>query len=69
MECFRQKEIQCKMHIAARIIPRGEANYRIDVKGTAEQVLYNLRNRMGLTLVFPVHTKKPFADQVPVMSR
>jgi pimeloyl-ACP methyl ester carboxylesterase len=36
-----------KMHIAARIILRGEADYRIDVKGTAEQVLYNLRKRNG----------------------
>jgi len=36
-----------KMHIAARIILRGEADYRIDVKGTAEQVLYNVRKRNG----------------------
>ena len=36
-----------KMHIAARMILRGEADYRIDVKGTAEQVLYNLRKRNG----------------------
>ncbi len=36
-----------KMHIAARIILRGDADYRIDVKGTAEQVLYNLRKRNG----------------------
>lgn len=36
-----------KMSIAARIILRGKADYRIDVKGTAEQVLYNLRKRKG----------------------
>jgi pimeloyl-ACP methyl ester carboxylesterase len=36
-----------KMHIAARIILRGDADYRIDVKGIAEQVLYNLRKRNG----------------------
>jgi pimeloyl-ACP methyl ester carboxylesterase len=36
-----------KMHIAARVVLRGEAEYRIDVKGTAEQVLYNLRKRRG----------------------
>jgi pimeloyl-ACP methyl ester carboxylesterase len=36
-----------KMHIAARIILRGDADYRIDVKGVAEQVLYNLRKRNG----------------------
>ena len=36
-----------KMHIAARIILRGKADYRIDVKGTAAQVLYDLRKRHG----------------------
>jgi pimeloyl-ACP methyl ester carboxylesterase len=36
-----------KLHIAARMILRGDADYRIDVKGTAEQVLYNLRKRNG----------------------
>lgn len=36
-----------KMHFAARIILRGNADYRIDVQGTAEQVLYNLRRRNG----------------------
>ena len=36
-----------KMHVAARIILRGDADYKIDVKGTAEQVLYNLRSRKG----------------------
>ncbi len=36
-----------KLHVAARIILRGDANYNIDTIGTAEQVLYNLRNRNG----------------------
>jgi pimeloyl-ACP methyl ester carboxylesterase len=36
-----------KMHLAARTILRGDADYGIDVKGVAEQVLYNLRRRKG----------------------
>jgi len=36
-----------KMMLAAKIILRGDAQYDIDVKGTAEQVLYNLRERKG----------------------
>ncbi len=36
-----------KLHVAARMILRGDANYDIDVKETAQQVLYNLRNRNG----------------------
>jgi pimeloyl-ACP methyl ester carboxylesterase len=44
---FSTERNTIKMHIAARIILRGEADYRIDVKGTAEQVLYNLRKRNG----------------------
>jgi len=36
-----------KLHLAARLILRGKAQYDIDVKGIAEQVLYNLRNRKG----------------------
>ena len=36
-----------KLHVAARIILRGNAIYDIDIKGTAEQVLYNLRKRNG----------------------
>jgi pimeloyl-ACP methyl ester carboxylesterase len=36
-----------KMHIASRIILRGEANYQLDNKELAEQVLYNIRNRKG----------------------
>jgi pimeloyl-ACP methyl ester carboxylesterase len=36
-----------KMNLAARIILRGEADYNLDVKEIAEQVLYNLRKRKG----------------------
>ena len=36
-----------KLHLSSRIILQGNANYEIDVKGTAEQVLYNLRKRKG----------------------
>lgn len=36
-----------KMVVAARVILRGDADYRIDLKGTAQQVLYNLRKRKG----------------------
>lgn len=36
-----------KLQVAARIILRGEANYDIDVRGVAQQVLYNLRKRNG----------------------
>ena len=36
-----------KLHLAARTILRGKAQYNIDVKGIAEQVLYNLKKRKG----------------------
>lgn len=36
-----------KLHIASRMILRGDADYSIDVQETAQQVLYNLRNRNG----------------------
>lgn len=36
-----------KMHIASRIILRGKANYQVDTKELAEQVLYNIRKRKG----------------------
>ena len=39
-----------KLHVASRIILQGEAEYAIDVQETAEQVLYNLRNRNGYNL-------------------
>jgi pimeloyl-ACP methyl ester carboxylesterase len=44
---FPTEKNTIKMHIAARIILRGKADYTIDVKGTAEQILYNLRKRNG----------------------
>lgn len=36
-----------KMMLAAKILLRGDAQYDIDVKKTAEQVLYNLKKRNG----------------------
>jgi len=36
-----------KMHIASRIILRGKANYQLDTKELAEQVLYDIRKRKG----------------------
>jgi pimeloyl-ACP methyl ester carboxylesterase len=38
---------QVKLHIASRAILRGDAVYPIDVRATASQVLYNLRERRG----------------------
>lgn len=39
-----------KLHLAARVILRGDADYDIDVKSISEQVLYNLRKRRGYNL-------------------
>ncbi len=36
-----------KLHIAAREILSGDADYELDVEETAQQVLYNLRHRNG----------------------
>jgi pimeloyl-ACP methyl ester carboxylesterase len=36
-----------KLHVASRAILRGDATYPIDVRATASQVLYNLRERRG----------------------
>jgi pimeloyl-ACP methyl ester carboxylesterase len=36
-----------KLHVASRVILRGDADYAVDVQATAEQVLYNLRARRG----------------------
>lgn len=36
-----------KLHIAARLILQGDAEYDIDVREIAKQVLYNFRNRNG----------------------
>lgn len=44
---FSNEENTIKLHLSARTILQGDAKYDIDIKGTAEQVLYNLRNRKG----------------------
>lgn len=36
-----------KLHLASRIILRGDASYPLDIKDLSEQVLYNTRNRKG----------------------
>lgn len=44
---FPTERNSIKLHVAARMILRGDADYDIDVRETAQQVLYNLRNRNG----------------------
>lgn len=44
---IRSEKNTIKLHLSSRIILQGEAKYDIDVKGTATQVLYNLRKRRG----------------------
>jgi pimeloyl-ACP methyl ester carboxylesterase len=44
---FKSEKNTIKMMLAAKMILRGDAQYDIDIKGTAEQVLYNLRKRKG----------------------
>ena len=44
---FKSEKNTIKLILAAKMILRGDAQYDIDVKGTAEQVLYNLRKRKG----------------------
>jgi pimeloyl-ACP methyl ester carboxylesterase len=44
---FRSEKNTIKLLISARMILRGDARYDIDVKGVAERVLYNLRQRNG----------------------
>ncbi len=44
---FKSEKNTIKLMLAAKTILRGDAQYDIDVKGTAEQVLYNLRRRKG----------------------
>lgn len=44
---FQSEENTIKLILSAKVILRGDAKYDIDVKGTAEQVLYNLRKRNG----------------------
>ena len=44
---FKSEKNTIKLILAAKMILRGDAQYDIDVKGTAEQVLYNLKKRKG----------------------
>ena len=44
---FQSEKNTIKMMLAAKMILRGDAQYDLDVKGTAERVLYNLRKRKG----------------------
>jgi len=44
---FQSEKNTVKLHVSSRMILRGNADYEIDVKETAEQVLFNLRNRRG----------------------
>ncbi len=44
---FKSDKNTIKLILSARAILRGDAQYDLDVKGTAEQVLYNLRKRKG----------------------
>ncbi len=44
---FQSEKNTIKLMLSAKMILRGDAQYDIDVKGTAEQVLYNLRKRKG----------------------
>lgn len=44
---FASEKNTIKMMLAAKMLLRGDAQYEIDVKRTAEQVLYNLRKRNG----------------------
>jgi len=46
-EIFKSEKSTIKLILAAKMILRGDAHYDIDVKRTAEQVLYNLRKRKG----------------------
>ena len=44
---FQSEKNTIKLILSAKVILRGDAQYDIDVKGTAEQVLYNLKKRKG----------------------
>ena len=44
---FQSEKNTIKMMLSAQMILRGDARYDLDVKGTAERVLYNLRKRKG----------------------
>jgi pimeloyl-ACP methyl ester carboxylesterase len=44
---FKSESNMIKLQLASRTILKGNANYDLDIKGIAEQVLYNIRNRRG----------------------
>lgn len=44
---FSTERNTIKLHIASRLILRGDADYEVDVTEISQQVLYNLRNRRG----------------------
>ncbi len=44
---FKSEKNTIKLVLSLKAIVRGDAQYDLDVKGTAEQVLYNLRKRKG----------------------
>lgn len=44
---LKSEENSIKLVLALKVVVRGDAHYDLDVKGTAEQVLYNLRERNG----------------------
>ena len=44
---FPTERNMIKLHVASRIILRGDADYAIDVREVGEGVLYNLRERRG----------------------
>jgi len=44
---IRTEKNMIKLHLASRIILRGDASYGLDIQGLSEQVLYNLRKRNG----------------------
>lgn len=44
---IRTERNTVRLHVATRVLLRGDAEYAIDVRETAESVLYNLRQRNG----------------------
>lgn len=44
---IKSEKNMIKLHIASRIILRGDASYQLNIKELSEQVLYNIRKRNG----------------------
>lgn len=44
---FKTEKNMIKLHLASRIILRGDASYELNIKELSEQVLYNMRKRKG----------------------